>query len=364
MPKPKPKASPPVADAGVPEAAPPPEDPPEPWEIFQASRQPHDGIATLPPPPPWRPFRSDSAPPRPIPPDDQLSAAMRHRALTFIATPTVRRLVNAALHLRRPLLITGKPGSGKSALVDAVAYELRLGEPLRWNVTSRSTLRDAQYLYDAVGRLQDQPGPASGGAPAVRPSIGPYLRLGPLGTALLPTDRPRALLIDEIDKADADLPNDLLNILEEGEYEIPELVRLAEVEPVVQVRPHHGAPGELVAIEGGRVRARQFPFVVFTSNGERGFSPAFLRRCLQLEMKDPTEPELLRIVENHLERYLTDDTRNAQAKQRVKDFAERARKESLATDQLLNAVLLVTGTEGVPEERRNELMRLLTQPLG
>ena len=87
-------------------------------------------------------------------------------------------MVNAALYLRRPLLVTGAPGSGKSSLIDAVAYELRMGAPLRWSVTSRSTLRDALYSYDAVGRLQQKPG--------VDAPIGDFITLGSLGTALLP----------------------------------------------------------------------------------------------------------------------------------------------------------------------------------
>ena len=78
-----------------------------------------------------------------------------HRATTFQATHRMIELVNAALYLRRPLLITGKPGTGKSSLAYAVAYELQLGQVLTWPVTSRSTLQDALYRYDALGRLQD-----------------------------------------------------------------------------------------------------------------------------------------------------------------------------------------------------------------
>jgi MoxR-like ATPase len=138
--------------------------------------------------------------------------------------------------LRRPLLVTGPPGSGKSSLAYAVARELRLGPVLRWNITSRATLHDGLYQYDPLSRLYaagraaarevppDDELPTDGG-------LQDHLRLGPLGTALLPYGRPRALLIDEIDKCDLDLPNDLLNILEEGQYEIPELVRAARHTP-------------------------------------------------------------------------------------------------------------------------------------
>jgi hypothetical protein len=144
---------------------------------------------------------------------------------------------NAALYLRRPLLLTGSPGAGKSTLAHAVAYELGLGRVLHWPIVSRSTLQDGLYRYDAIARLQDnQIAAHSGTAPPG--GIGSYIRLGPLGTALLPTAKPRVLLIDELDKSDIDLPNDLLNVMEEGEYGIPELERLAEREPQVDVLRH------------------------------------------------------------------------------------------------------------------------------
>src|SRR5262249_38678447 len=143
-------------------------------------------------------------------------------------------LVNAALYLRRPLLITGRPGTGKSSLIYAVAWELRLGEVLRWSITSRSTLQQGLYHYDAIGRLQDSQLGGTTTEKRLPPDISKYLKLGPLGTALLPTARPRALLIDEIDKSDLDLPNDLLNIFEEGEFPIPELERFDQ--EIVEIR--------------------------------------------------------------------------------------------------------------------------------
>ncbi|WP_043458595.1 AAA family ATPase [Azohydromonas australica] len=337
------------------------------WKIFLGNRAPHDGIMQLDPPPPWRPFRVDDvARERVIPAPDKLSPTVQQRGSTFQCPPQALDIVNAALYLRRPILVTGKPGSGKSSLIDAVAYELKLGEPLRWAVTSRSTLKEALYVYDAVGRLQEQQREKTldhniaDGLP-----IAEFLRLGPLGTALLPTDRPRALLIDEIDKADLDLPNDLLNILEEGEFEIPELARLRDKTKIVEVRIHRGTDGETYPVPDGTVRMKQFPFVVFTSNGERDFPPAFLRRCLRLDMPDPCADvdRLTAIVQAHLSQYFTEPAFQASVKQRIDEFIERAAKETLATDQLLNAIFLVIGKHGVLEEEQNALVRAVTRAL-
>ena len=334
------------------------------WYRFRGDRQPRS-FTPLPPPPPWRPFRtSEVHRSRAIPAPDDLPPAMRHKARTFRPAKVVVEMVNAALYLRRPLLVTGVPGSGKSSLIDAVAYEIGLGIPLRWSVTSRSTLREGLYEYDAVGRLQEQQSRSSAGD--ATDSILPYLRLGPLGTALLPTDVPRALLIDEIDKADLDLPNDLLNVLEEGEFEIRELSRLQQKDSV-EVRTGDVGAGSY-PIEGGVVRMKEFPFVVMTSNGERTFPPAFLRRCLQLQMPDPAQdPDELRlIVEAHLREHLEHDlAARADIDGRIQEFVDRARKGpgSLATDQLLNAIFLVSGRANVPEGDRDELVKRVTRTL-
>jgi MoxR-like ATPase len=292
---------------------------------------------------------------------------MQQRGRTFQSGAETIDLVNAALYLRRPLLVTGKPGSGKSSLIDAVCWELRLGEPLKWAVTSRSTVREALYAYDAVGRLQELQRRQLAGESTDDLPIADFLRLGPLGTALLPTDRPRGLLIDEIDKADLDLPNDLLNILEDGEFEIPELARLANraggARPV-PVRLHRGAADDSCPVSGGVVRMKQFPFVVFSSNGEREFPPAFLRRCLRLDMPDPaTDGALLRdIVKAHL-KDLAGDPLAPEVQQRIDDFVLQAAKEPLATDQLLNAVFLLTGRQGMAEAEKAEIARRITRAL-
>jgi MoxR-like ATPase len=320
---------------------------------------PHDGIDTLPDPPEWRRFGSPDQEPGPCPdlPSGEVSSrpGAVARAKAYRPDPDVVDTVNAALYLRRPLLVTGKPGTGKSTLASSIAYELGLGPVLTWPVTSRSTLGDALYRYDAIGRLQeanlhrDRPG-----APV--PDIGRYLRLGPLGTALLPWSRPRALLVDELDKSDIDLPNDLLNVFEEGEYEIPELARLPEEQSAVVVRTDDGAE---CVVDRGRVRCRAFPVVVITSNGEREFPPAFRRRCLPLYIQPPTADKLRLIVSAQLgEEALAENDRLIAA------FLAMREEHDVSTDQLLNLVYLAgTGQRPSPEVRER-LQQVLLHPLG
>ena len=150
-------------------------------------------------------------------------------APVYVMTPGLANAVNAALHLRRPLLITGEPGSGKSTLVDVIATELELGTVLRWHISSKSTLNDGLYEYDALGRLHATQEQGADDAPES------FVTLGPLGTALA-ADTIRAVLIDEIDKSDLDLPGDLLNVIENAQFTIPVLAR-AKTPPIVMNVP-------------------------------------------------------------------------------------------------------------------------------
>jgi MoxR-like ATPase len=345
------------------------------WRIFKGQGEPRDNWE-VPPPPGWRPFGQDS---------QEEENRRSQRAKTFQPQENAINMVNAAMYLRRPLLITGRPGTGKSSLAYAVARELNLGEVLYWPITTRTTLKNGLYDYDAIGRLQDaqqqdaqrqqqaslqksQPDTAERQVEVDFTTIGDYITLGPLGTALIPSKKPRVLLIDEIDKSDIDLPNDLLTILEEGRFEIPELVRIKEKADSVPVRTAYPDRQEPLGwqlpkytVENGVITCSAFPLIFLTSNGERAFPPAFLRRCLRLQMQVPTGTHLQDIVNAHLEgdfqmrkqtiaqaegeaaaeKWYEDTTEERSAL--IKAFEEDCKKGKLiSTDQLLNALFMLT----------------------
>jgi MoxR-like ATPase len=330
------------------------------WWIYRGSGRPIHDIdlsELLPPPPPWRAFQGGPLPDNDVPPPDDGEAKRRLGAEFHLSDqntdPHELNMVNAALYLRRPLLVTGKPGTGKSSIAFQIARELGLGRVLRWAITSHTTLPSGLYSYDAIGRAQAvaitqataqaRRGTEPAGGSTDEPPIGDFVRLGPLGTAFLPTRRPRVLLIDELDKSEADLPNDLLSIFEEGEFPIQELARVRGRTPEVTV--HTADPGGTAKVVDGRVGCHAFPVVVMTSNGEREFPPAFLRRCLQLEIQDPNLEQLAAMVANHLL-----DPRGEHREHLVREFAERSKLEGgLPTDRLLDAVYLATSGAYQPD---------------
>ncbi|MFI7067099.1 AAA family ATPase [Kribbella sp. NPDC050124] len=317
---------------------------------FRGDGRPHDW--SLPPAPPWRQFDGGPVVPPPTADDESaLSPNDEERAQTYLAHEREIELVNAALLLRRPLLVTGRPGTGKSAFASAIAHELKLFPMLRWPITSRTTLQDGLYRYDAIGRLQD-----ANLAQQSSSDIGRYVQLGPLGTALLPYERPRVLLVDEIDKSDVDLPNDLLNVLEEGEFRIPELVRIADTEREIEVGVEQQKAR--VRIREGVVRCRAFPIVVMTSNGERDFPPAFLRRCVRLDIAEPDNVRLEAIVRAHL-----GDEALAASGDLINRFLRNRSIGEMATDQLLNAIYVSMHSDLTRAEDRYALGERLLRSL-
>lgn len=203
----------------------------------------------------------------------------------YIAPPGLVRGVNLAIHVGRPLLLEGEAGCGKTRLARAVAFEL--GLPLFvWQIRSTSKAQEGLYSYDAILRLHDvQIAQLGGGNTTLASSpSGPlrdpgdprdYRNLGPLGQAFAMSHSPAVVLIDEIDKADIDFPNDLLAVLDEPwEFQIQET-------------------GEII-------KAEKKPIVIITSNKEKGNLPfPFLRRCVYYFIEFPDEITIKRIVEEH-----------------------------------------------------------------
>ncbi len=358
-------------------------EPPPGWWIFHGTGRPRphlDLSAVLPPPPPWRRHRGD-------PPADSLEAppyeddeagwtlgaepelSARWSPLTAERRERLSK-INAALYLRRPLLVTGPPGVGKSALADQIARELNLGRVLRWTVDSRSTLRTGLYDYDPLAQIHDlnldnlRHGPAGDDHASdaeetarLRSSarrIGRYLRLGPLGTAFLPHRLPRVLLVDGLDKGDYDLVGDLLDLLEHGRYTVPELYRLRSAASRITVPTDD--PDRTVTIVNGEVRCTEYPIVVITAGEERPFPPEFLRRCIPLRLTRPSAEELTGIVAAHFS-----GVPSGPAGAVIADFVRRSAEGSpLAIDQLLNAVHMATVIEPGPDDPEPEFLRELS----
>jgi MoxR-like ATPase len=321
------------------------------WRIFTGGKDAAVNDKPFPQAPPWR-----------------VPGAARERVLasTFRPTQALTDAVNAAIYLRRPLLVTGKPGSGKSSLIHAVARELNLGKVLSWPINSRSALRDSLYTYDALARLQfiqeRQALRQHGETDPEAEDIGAFITLGPLGTALASTGRPRALLVDEIDKSDVDLPNDLLNVLDTGHFSIDELRRHGG-EPV-KVTDSEGNP---VIVNGGGIAFTEFPFVVMTSNGERDFPAPFLRRCVQFELPEPNEDELRRIIMAHFRELPEDDKdlSKSDPDSLLKKFLDKRREQPMSTDQLLNAVHVKRNSGlALTEPETDALLATLFRKLG
>ena len=185
---------------------------------------------------------------------------------TYIASDDLRHAVNVAVALARPLLVRGEPGTGKTLLAENVAAALGL-PLLRWHVKSTTKAKDGLYVYDTVARLHD----SRFGDGDVK-DIARYIKLGPMGQALDAPSRV-VLLIDEVDKADIEFPNDLLLELDAMRFRIDET--------------------------GREVVAKERPVVIITSNNEKELPDAFLRRCVFHYIEFPTKELMGKIVRVH-----------------------------------------------------------------
>ena len=339
-----------------------------PWREFCAPKQVPDSDASY-----WELLRKRAE-------DDGRS---QERGRSFQLPDTERGqfvvdAVNAAIQLRRPLLVTGAPGSGKTSLAYAIAYQLKLGPVLAWPVTARSKLSEALYLYDAVDRLQDaqldklrrdnsdnNSDDSSDDKPAREErELGNYIQLGPVGTAFLPSRLPRVLLIDEIDKSDLNLPNELLNLFEEGEFKLKELSRKKRSPDAQDYTTSVRTADEQVPpqpITNGLVQCYEFPIIIMTSNGERDFPSAFHRRCLRVTMPEPTKASLSPIVRSHFKG--AEQQVEADLDQLIADFLGNGKAADRATDQLLNAVYLLTRSDPPSESEMERLKKLLFRSL-
>jgi MoxR-like ATPase len=184
----------------------------------------------------------------------------------YLTSPGLEAAVNCALALERPLLVRGEPGTGKTMLAESIAAGLGM-KLIHWPVKSTTRAQDGLYVYDTVARLYD----SRFGDGDVK-DIRRYIRLGPLGEAFAAADRV-VLLIDEIDKADLEFPNDLLHELDRMRFVITE------------------TRDEIVA--------KQRPVVVITSNAEKELPDAFLRRCVFHFIEFPDKELMARIVRVH-----------------------------------------------------------------
>ena len=186
----------------------------------------------------------------------------------YVASQDLMNAVNIAVTLQKPLLIKGEPGTGKTMLARAVAEAL--GKKLIiWNVKSTTKAQDGLYVYDVVQRLYD----SQFGTEGVD-DIAKYIKLGKLGEAFS-ADEQVVLLIDEVDKADLEFPNDLLWELDQMEFYIPETRET--------------------------VKARQRPIVIITSNAEKELPDAFLRRCVFHYIEFPDQKQMEAILRVHFE---------------------------------------------------------------
>ena len=243
----------------------------------------------------------------------------------YVATEDLTVAVNAAVLLERPLLIKGEPGTGKTVLAKQVASALGL-ELIEWNIKSTTKAQQGLYEYDAVSRLRD----SQLGDERVR-DVGNYIRKGKLWTAF-EADQKVVLLIDEIDKADIEFPNDLLQELDKMAFHVYET-------------------GETVA-------AKKRPVVIITSNNEKELPDAFLRRCFFHYISFPDQDTMRQIVKVHYP-----DIKEQLLTTALTQFYEIREQQGLkkkpSTSEVLDWLKLLLAEDLTPEDLKRDAGNLL-----
>ena len=248
---------------------------------------------------------------------------------TYVATPDLMLAVNAAITLQRPLLIKGEPGTGKTMLAEEVASAL--GVPLlQWHIKSTTKAQQGLYEYDAVSRLRD----SQLGDEKVK-DISNYIVKGVLWQAF-EQGKPSVILIDEVDKADIEFPNDLLRELDRMEFHVYETRQT--------------------------IRAAVRPIVIITSNNEKELPDAFLRRCFFHYIKFPDKETMSQIVDVHFPNLKKDLLREA-----MEVFFELREvpgmKKKPSTSELLDWLKLLVAEDIPPEVLRSKDKKTVVPPL-
>ena len=244
---------------------------------------------------------------------------------SYVAADDLTIAVNAAITLERPLLVKGEPGTGKTELAKQVASALGLNL-IEWHVKSTTKAQQGLYEYDAVSRLRD----SQLGSEKVH-DVANYIRRGKLWEAFI-ADEKSVLLIDEIDKADIEFPNDLLQELDRMEFHVYET--------------------------GETVRAEQRPIVIITSNNEKELPDAFLRRCFFHYIKFPEIETLEQIVEVHYPGIKKKLVRAALTQfYEVREVPGLKKKPS--TSEALDWIRLLVADEFEPEDLRGDAKNIL-----